>query len=175
LSGITAPSLVYTLVFSLVLLIPVGIFYLICYLLKLWLGKRDYRTHDLVKDFAFLFIPMGVGLHFAHNIQHLLLESPIALPATIRFLQNIGIGASLSPNWNPSPLLGLETIFFIQMGILTTGFVFTLYVLFRLLKRYQKPLYHMYKMTLAMSLYALVIVLSSIYMLGLPMSGRHVH
>jgi polyferredoxin len=175
LSGITAPSVVYTLVFSLVLLIPVGIFYLICYLLKLWLGKRDYRTQDLMKDFAFLFIPMGVGLHFAHNIQHLLLESPIALPATIRFLQNVGIGASLSPNWNPSPLLGLETIFFIQMGILVTGFVFTLYVLFRLLRRYQKPLYHMYKMTIAMSLYALVIVLSSIYMLGLPMSGRHVH
>ncbi len=175
LSGITEPSLVYTLVFSLVLLIPVGIFYLICYLLKLWLGKRDYRTQDLVKDFAFLFIPMGVGLHFAHNIQHLLLESPKALPATIRFLQNIGIGNSLTANWNPSPLLGLETIFFIQMGILVAGFGFTLYVLFRLLRRYQKPIYHMYKMTLAMSFYALVIVLSSIYMLGLPMSGRHVH
>lgn len=174
-TGITAPSLVYTIVFTAVLLIPVAIFYLICYLLKLWLGKRDYKTQDLVKDFAFLFIPMGVGLHFAHNIQHLLIESPIALPATIRFLQNIGIGASLSANWNPSPLLGLETIYFIQMSILATGFGFTLYVLYRLLRRYQKPLYHMYKMTLVMSLYALVVVLSSIYMLGLPMSGRHVH
>ena len=81
----------------------------------------------------------------------------------------------MSVNWNPSPLLGLQPIFFIQMGILVAGFGFTLYVLFRLLRRYQKPIYHMYKMTLAMSLYALVIVLSSIYMLGLPMSGRHVH
>jgi polyferredoxin len=174
-TGITAPSLVYTIIFTAVLLIPVAIFYLICYLLKIWLGKRDYKTQDLVKDFAFLFIPMGVGLHFAHNIQHFLIESPIALPATIRFLQNIGIGASLSADWNPSPLLGLETIYFIQMSILATGFGLTLYVLYRLLRRYQKPLYHMYKMTLVMSLYALVVVLSSIYMLGLPMSGRHVH
>jgi hypothetical protein len=48
-------------------------------------------------------------------------------------------------------------------------------VLYRLLKRFQKPLHHLYKMTFAMSLYAIVVVLSAIYMLGLPMSGRHVH
>lgn len=175
LTGINTPSLVYTIVFVLVIAVPVAVFYSVCYLLKLWLGKNEYKTQDLVKDFAFLFIPLGVGLHFAHNIQHLLIESPIAVPATIRFLQNIGIGTSLSVNWNPSPLLGLQPIFFIQMGILTTGFVFTLYVLYRLLKRFQKPLYHVYKMTLAMSLYAVVIVLSAVYLLGLPMSGRHVH
>lgn len=174
-SGITAPSLVYTVVFTAVLLIPAAFFYMICYLLKLWLGKNEYKTHDLVKDFAFIFIPLGVGLHFAHNIQHFLTESPIAIPATIRFLQNIGIGTSLSINWNTSPILGSQSIFFIQMGILTGGFTFTLYVLYRLLKRFQKPIYHAYKMTLAMSLYAIVIALSAIYMLGLPMGGRHVH
>jgi hypothetical protein len=175
LTGITAPTLVYTIVFTAVLLIPVAIFYMTCYLLKLWLGKNEYRTNGLAKDFAFLFIPLGIGLHFAHNIQHLLIESPIAIPATIRFLQNIGIGTSLSLNWNPSPLLGLQPIFFIQMTILLGGFIFTLYVLYRLLRRFRKPLYHVYKMTFAMSLYAIVIVLSAIYMLGLPMSGRHVH
>ncbi len=174
-TGVTESSLVYTITFTLVLLIPVAIFYVICYILKLWLGKNEYRTIDLVKDFAFLFIPMGVGLHFAHNIQHLLLESPIALPATVRFLQNIGIGMSLPINWNPAPLLGLKAIYYIQMSILAAGFILTLYVLYRLLRRYQKPLYHMYKMTIAMSLYAVVIVVSAIYMLGLPMSGRHVH
>jgi polyferredoxin len=175
LTGITAPTLVYTIAFTFVILIPVGVFYLICYLLKLWIGKSEYKTQDLVKQFAFLFIPLGVGLHFAHNIQHLLMESPKAVPATIRFLQNIGIGTSLSVNWNPSPLLELQPIFFIQMSILIGGFGFTLYILYRLLKHFQKPLYHAYKMTIAMSLYALVIVLSAVYMLGLPMSGRHVH
>ncbi|MBC8412926.1 hypothetical protein H8E50_04565, partial [bacterium] len=119
--------------------------------------------------------PLGVGLHFAHNIQHLLIESPIALPATIRFLQNIGIGTSLSVNWNPAPLLSLQPIFFIQIAILIGGFIFTLYILYRLIRRFHKPLYHAYKMTLVMSLYAIVVVLSGIYLLGLPMSGRHVH
>jgi hypothetical protein len=175
LIGINSQSFIYTTIFSLVLLLPVAGFFLICYLLKLWLGKTEYKTMDLVTQFAFLFIPLGVGLHFAHNIQHLLLESPIAIPATVRFLHNLGIGTSLSVNWNPAPLIGLEPIFFIQMAILLGGFVFTLYVLFRLLKRFQKPLYHIYKMTFAMSFYAIVVVLSAIYMLGLPMSGRHVH
>ncbi len=173
--GISSQSISYTIIFTLVLLLPIGIFYLICYLLKLWLGKHEYKMQDLVTQFAFLFIPLGVGLHFAHNIQHLLIESPIAVPATVRFLQNLGIGTSLTVNWNPAPLLGLEPIFFIQMGILLVGFGFTLYVLYRLLKRYKKPIRHVYKMTLAMSLYAIVIVLSAVYMLGLPMSGRHVH
>jgi hypothetical protein len=175
LIGINSQSFLYTIIFFLVLLLPVGGYFLICYLLKLWLGKQEYKTMDLVTQFAFLFIPLGVGLHFAHNIQHLLLESPIAIPATVRFLHNLGIGTSLSVNWNPSPLLGLQPIFFIQMGILLGGFGFTLYVIYRLLKRFQKPLYHIYKMTFAMSFYAIVVVLSAIYMLGLPMSGRHVH
>ena len=175
LTGITAPTLVYSIVFTAVLLIPVLVFYLTCYLLKLWIGKNEYKTNDLAKNFAFLFIPLGIGLHFAHNIQHLLIESPIAVPATIRFLQNIGIATSLSVNWNPSPLLGLQAIFFIQMTILLGGFIFTLFILYKLLRRFQKPLHDVYKMIFVMSLYAIVIVLSGIYMLGLPMSGRHIH
>ncbi len=175
LTGITAPTVVYTIVFSIIILVPVAVFYLVCHLLRIWLGKNEYKTDDIVRNFAFLFIPLGIGLHFAHNIQHLLIESPIAIPATIRFFQNLGIGTSLSLNWNPSPLIGLQPIFYIQMIILIGGLFFTLYILYRMLRRYQKPLYHIYKMTLAMSFYAIVVVLSAIYMLGLPMSGRHVH
>jgi hypothetical protein len=174
-TGITSPSVIYTIVFMIVLLLPVGGFYLICYLLRLWLGKSEYKTQDIITPFAFLFIPLGVGLHFAHNIQHLLTESSIAIPATLRFLHNFGIGTSLPINWNPDPLLGLKPIFIIQMIILLIGFGFTLYVLYRLLRHFQKPVYHIYKMTVAMSLYAVVIVALAIYMLGLPMSGRHVH
>jgi ferredoxin len=175
LTGISSQTVIYTIMFTLILLVPVGIFYLFCYLLKLWLGKNEYKTRDLITQFAFLFIPLGVGLHFAHNVQHLLLESPIAVPATIRFLQSIGIGDSLAVNWNPSPLLGVQPIFFIQVSILLIGFLFTIYVIYRLLIRFKRPLYHLYKMTFAMSLYAIVVVLASIYMLGLPMSGRHIH
>jgi hypothetical protein len=173
--SINSSSVLYTILFSLILLIPVGVFYLLCYLLKLWLGKEEYNTRSLVTEFAFLFIPLGIGLHFAHNIQHLLLESKIAIPATLRFFQNLGIVTSISPDWNPFPLLGLEPVFYIQMTIIIAGLCLTLFILYRLLRRFNKPLNHIFKMSLVMSLYALGVVLSGIYMLGLPMSGRHVH
>ena len=175
LLGINSSTAIYTISLSLIILIPVGFFYVICYLLKLWLDKEKYRTQDLVTEFAFVLIPLGIALHFAHNLQHLLIESPIAVPATIRFLQNIGIATSLSIDWNPAPLLGLKSIFFIQMSIVMAGFGLTMYVLYRLLRRFQKPLNHTFKMVTVMSLYALLIVLSSIYILGLPMGGRHIH
>jgi hypothetical protein len=61
------------------------------------------------------------------------------------------------------------------MTIIIAGLCLTLFILYRLLRRFNKPLNHVFKMSLVMSLYALGIVLSGIYMLGLPMSGRHVH
>jgi hypothetical protein len=173
--NLASQPVVYTIMFILVLLIPVLIFYIMCYSLRVWIGKEEFTTKDIVIKFAFIFIPLGVGLHFAHNIQHLLLESPIVIPATVRFLQDLGVGESLAVNWNPSPWIGLKPVFFIQMSILITSLLFTLYLLYRLLGRLKKPLSHIYKMSLAMSIYALIIVISAIYMLGLPMSGRHVH
>lgn len=173
--GINSSSVLYTIIFAIVILLPVGVFYLTCYLLKLWLGKEKYQIQGLITEFAFLFIPLGIALHFAHNIQHLLLEGPVAVPATVSFLQTLGIKTPLSLNWNPPPLMGLEPVFFIQMTILVAGFGFTMFVLYRLLRRFHRPFKHIYKMTIAMSFYAIVVLLSSIYMLGLPMNGRHVH
>jgi ferredoxin len=89
LIGISSSSILYTIIFTLVILIPVGGFYLICYSLKLWLGKGKYETQNLVTKFAFLFIPLGISLHLAHNIQHLLLEGPIVVPSTLRFLRGV--------------------------------------------------------------------------------------
>jgi ferredoxin len=175
MTGIDSPAVIFILLFTLVILLPVGIFYLFCFLLKLWLGKEEYKTQNLVTGFAFFAIPMGIALHLAHNIQHLFIEGPIAIPATIRFLQNIGIGKSMILNWNPAPLLGLEPIFIIQMSILITGFGFTLFILHRMLRRFHNLFKQAYKTAFVMGLYAIVVILSGIYMLGLPMNGRHIH
>jgi ferredoxin len=174
-TGISTPWMVYILLFSFIVLIPVGSFFLFCYLLRLWIGRGNIQTMSLVTEFAFVLIPLGISLHLAHNMQHLFIEGPIAVPATLRLLQSIGIGTSFLVNWNVSPLIGLEPIFFIQMTIILLGLVFTLYILYRMLRRFNKPLSLTYKTALVMSFYIIVVVLSSVYMLGLPMNGRHVH
>ena len=131
--------------------------------------------HEIITTFAILIIPIGVALHLAHNMQHLFNEGPIVIPATMRLLQNLGIGTSLSLNWNPAPLFGMETVFMLQMVILLIGMVLAFLFLYRVLKKVGKPLCQTYKTAAAMSFYALVVVLSSIYMLGLPMNSRHMH
>jgi ferredoxin len=173
-TGIGSSLAVYLITFTGVVILPILAFYFICYLLRSWLGN-SYRTHQLVTEFALIFIPLGIAVHLAHNIQHMFLEGGVVVPATMRFLQTLGIGTSQFINYNTVPLVGMESLFFIQMGILIAGLFLTLFILYRLLKRFNLPISHLYKMTTAMSLYAIVIVLSSIYMLGVPMSGRHIH
>ncbi|GBE00440.1 putative electron transport protein YccM [bacterium BMS3Abin07] len=174
ITGISSGSFTYSLLFSIIVSLPAVIFYLLCYLLKLITGKK-YKTNDLATTFAFVFIPLGIALHLAHNMQHLFIEGPIAVPATIRLLQHLGIGTSLQINWNPSPLMGIESIFFLQMTILIAGLAFSIVFLYRTLRRFRRPLNHIYKTATVMIVYALVVSLTSIYMLGLPMNGRHIH
>jgi len=165
----------YLAVFTTIVVLPIAIFYGICHVLSLWLGKQEYDIRGLMTNFALVFIPLGISLHLAHNLQHLLLEGPEALPVTLRALEAMGLNTASLINWNPLPFLGLKPLFVIQMGILGGGLALTLLILYRLLKRLDLPLGHLYKMTAAMSFYAIFVVLSSIYMLGLPMSARHVH
>jgi hypothetical protein len=174
-TGIGSQAAVYTIVFTLAFVLPVLAFYGVCALLRLWVGREKHTLQGLVTQFAFIFIPLGVGLHLAHNLQHLLLEGPVAMPATVRFLQSLGMGSSLFVNWNLPPILELGSLFFTQMAVIVAAFGFTFYVLYRVLGRLHLPWRQLYRMTVVMSLYALVVVLTSIYMLGLPMSGRHIH
>jgi hypothetical protein len=48
-------------------------------------------------------------------------------------------------------------------------------VLYRLLRRFNWSPAEMCRAAVVMSLYALTVVLVSVYLLGLPMSARHVH
>ena len=172
--GINSGPVAFSVLFFIVVLLPIGIFAMLSYVLKIFLGK-EYKVHEIITTFAFVFIPIGVALHLAHNMQHLFNEGPIVIPATMRLLQNLGIGTSLSLNWNPAPLFGMETVFMLQMVTLLTGMVLSFLFLYRVLRKVGKPLCQTYKTAAAMSFYALVVVLSSIYMLGLPMNSRHMH
>ncbi len=165
----------YLLVFSSIVVLPVALFYGLCHALRFWLRSGRYTVRGLVAEFAFVFIPLGISLHLAHNVQHLLIEGPVAVPATLRALEGAGIGTASLINWNPLPVLGLKPLFFIQAGIIGGGMVLTLSILYRFLRRLDAPPGHLCRMTAAMSVYAIVVVLASIYVLGLPMSGRHIH
>jgi polyferredoxin len=167
--------LTFFIAFSSVIVLPIILFTVISRVLSLASGSESFSTWDIMKRFAFAFIPLGVSIHLAHNVQHLMIEAPVALPATMRLI-NTWIPSLLLPvNWNPMPMLGLSSIFFIQMGIIVMGLFFTLWVLYTMLKKLDITMKAVYSTAFAMALYAFTVIISASYLLGLPMNGRHIH
>lgn len=173
--GLDSQVAAYTSTFALTVALPVAAFVLACLGLSRWLGSERYGLREIVVDFAFVYIPLGVSLHLAHNLQHLFIEGPVAVPATLRLIQEAGIGSSWFVNWNPAAVFNSKTLFALQMTTIAAGLGVTLYSLYQVLRRIGEPLENIYKMASVTALYALVVILSNIYLLGLPMSGRHVH
>jgi polyferredoxin len=57
-------------------------------------------------QFAYMFIPVGLSMHLAHNISHLFKEGPGIVPAIQRTLNEYA-GMNLGePDWSVTPLMG---------------------------------------------------------------------
>ncbi len=176
-SSITAApqGIVSGITYLVVISLPAVVFLFACYGLSKWMDRDELTPGVLLKNFAFTFIPLGIGLHLAHNLRHLFVEGPVAVPATVRLLQKAGVFDTGFMNWNPLPLLGGSLMFFLQIVTVITGFVFTLYLLCRVMKRLHISTQGLLKTVFVMTLYAVMTVSITFYMIGLPMNGRHVH
>ena len=122
-------------------------------------------------QFAYMFIPVGLSMHLAHNINHLFIEGPEIVPALER-LASLPAGTG-SPDWSITPLIGAESIFWIQMGIFLAMNIVSLYAGYRIsVKHYgDKALRAFIPMTILVVLFMVV----NVYILGQPMSMRHHH
>lgn len=122
-------------------------------------------------QFAYMFIPVGLSMHLAHNINHLFKEGPGIVPAVERITNNIaGTG---TPDWSITPLMGSETIFWFQMAIFLVMNIFSLYAGYRIAVKYygDKAL----RAFIPMALLAVSLMVLNAYILGQPMSMRHHH
>ncbi|MFI5294306.1 MAG: 4Fe-4S binding protein [Thermodesulfovibrionales bacterium] len=118
-------------------------------------------------QFAYMFIPVGLSMHLAHNMNHLFKEGPEIVPAVER-LMNFG-----SPDWSVMPLMGQESIFWLQMGIFLVMNIFSLYAGYRIAVKYygDKAL----RAFIPMACLAVLFMVINAYILGQPMSMRHHH
>ncbi|RJQ23972.1 MAG: 4Fe-4S binding protein [Nitrospiraceae bacterium] len=124
-------------------------------------------------QFAYMFIPVGLSMHLAHNISHLFKEGPQIVPAVQRTL-NEYTGMDLGePDWSVTPLLGDESIFWLQMATFIVLNIFSLYAGYRIAVRYynEKAL----KAFLPMAALAVILMIVNVFILGQPMSARHTH
>jgi len=124
-------------------------------------------------QFAYMFIPVGLSMHLAHNISHLFKEGPKIVPAIQRTL-NVHTGMNLGqPDWSVTPLMGDESIFWLQMATFIVLNIFSLYAGYRIAVRYynEKAL----KAFVPMAVLAVFLMIINIFILGQPMSPRHAH
>ncbi len=122
-------------------------------------------------QFAYMFIPVGLSMHLAHNINHLFKEGPEIVPAVQRLMSNLaGTG---SPDWSITPLMGSESIFWLQMGIFLVMNIFSLYAGYRIaVKHYGDKALRAF---LPMACLAVLFMVINAFILGQPMSMRHHH
>ena len=139
------------------------------------------KNHSGLKQtftkFGYMFIPIGISMHLAHNTGHLLNESGGIIPALQRVLNKYTSLYAGEPNWNMaiSPLMDPVYLYWIQMGLFLIFYVFALYAGYRLAIVHYREHDTSFKAVLPMMVVSFVLMATNVYLLNLPMAPRHVH
>src|SRR5262249_55899478 len=73
--------------------------------------------------FGYMFVPIGLAMHLAHNLAHLLLEGGGIVPATQRAIA-VYTGFQVGqPEWPAAPLATASVVSLLQMAVLVAFFV----------------------------------------------------
>jgi len=131
------------------------------------LGLR--RTFVL---FGYMFIPIGLGMHLAHNLAHLLLEGSGIVPAAQRALALYTPLSLGEPNWQSAPppaaVVGL-----LQMVVLVAFFVLSLIAGHRLAAGAYPDARTAGRALVPMAVLSFVFTAAGVVLLNLPMGMRH--
>ena len=133
--------------------------------------KRTFIT------FGYMFIPIGLSMHLAHNTGHLFNESGVIIPALQRVINKYTSFYAGEPNWGlaSAPLIDSISLYWIQMGLFLIFYIYSLYAGYRLvMNRYQNPQIA-FKAVLPMIFISFVLMAVNVYLLNLPMAPKHVH
>ena len=131
------------------------------------LGLR--RTFVL---FGYMFIPIGLGMHLAHNLAHLLLEGSGIVPAAQRALA-LHTPLSLGePSWQ-SAAAPAGVVSLLQMVVLVAFFILSLVAGHRLTAGAYPDARTAGRALVPMALLAFVFTAAGIVLLSLPMGMRH--
>jgi polyferredoxin len=166
------------LYFSVSLLLIPGLILLASALSNSIVGEENHNglKQTFIK-FGYMFIPIGLSMHLAHNTGHLLNESGGIIPALQRVLNKYTSLYAGDPNWNMaiSPLMDPVYLYWIQMGLLLIFYAFALYAGYRLAMVHFKDHDTSFKAVLPMIAASFVLMAVNVYLLNLPMAPRHVH
>jgi hypothetical protein len=108
------------LYFSISLLLIPGLILLAAAFSNRIVGRENHKgLKQTFINFGYMFIPIGLSMHLAHNIGHLLKESGGVMPALQRALNKYTPINAGEANWRlaAEPLIDAAVLYWIQMGL----------------------------------------------------------
>ena len=176
--GITGKTgklyITYTLMYLFfTVLVPVSVLFLGTLASKQLSGDPKIKLKKLFISIGYMFVPMGLTVHLAHNIRHLLAEGQTIVAPVVRLLNKITPFNFGKPNWDAEQLVGNNIIFILQIIVIFLGMMFTLKVsYFSLISSYEDRK-KSWRMLLPFALITFLVLILNIWVLSSPMAHRH--
>ena len=166
------------LYFSISLLLIPGFMVLAAAISNRMVGRDNHNgLKQTFITFGYMFIPVGLSMHLAHNTGHLLKESGIIVPALKRAINTYTPFYLGEPDWRvgAEPLIESALTYWIQMGIFFIFFGFSLYAGYRLSVMSYRDSRTAFHALIPMIIFSFILMVVNVYLLNLPMAPRHIH
>ena len=136
-------------------------------------GDEGRGTKMTFVTMGYMFIPVGLAMHLAHNVSHLFSEGPGVVPALQNALNQYTSFYAGDPNWQTAPLASSDVTYWLQMVILLSGFVFSIVVGQRRVMGFFNPKEFAGNAFIPFIVLSLFFTLTNLYLLNQPMGMRH--
>ncbi|UCG07094.1 MAG: 4Fe-4S binding protein [Desulfobacterales bacterium] len=166
------------LFFSISLIVIPGMILLAAALSNAFVGRQNHNgLKQTFTTFGYMFIPIGLSMHLAHNLGHLLNESAVILPSLQRVINTYTIFSAGQPDWRiaSAPLIDSISLYWMQMALFLIFYVFSLYAGYRLAVNNYQDSHTSFKALAPMIFISFVLIIANVYLLNLPMAPRHIH
>lgn len=134
-------------------------------------GRLGVRRQFVV--FGYMFIPVGLAMHLAHNLAHLLLEGSGIVPAVQRAVALWTPFSLGEPDWQVLPLASEPVVGFLQMAFLVGFFALSMVAGHRLSLRAHPDRRSASRALVPMAALSFVFTVAGIVLLNQPMGMRH--
>jgi hypothetical protein len=123
--------------------------------------------------FGYMFVPVGLAMHLAHNVSHLLLEGAAIVPAFQRAVALYTPWRAGTPDWQLAPLAPEPVVSVVQMAVVAGFFVMSIAAGHRIaLRAYADPR-RASRALVPMVVLSLLFTVAGIVLLSHPMGARH--
>jgi hypothetical protein len=137
------------------------------------LGDGKRTPGKIFTHLAYMFLPVGLAMHLAHNVSHLVSEGPGIVPAlqrTVMRYSSIELGA---PDWQFVPLMSADSVYWLEMLLILLGFICSLVAGHRLAIAFFDRHANTGKALIPFVVLSLIFTVVNFYLLNQPMGARH--